>query len=262
MQKLILPDFPSQYLECYASALISILKYMGLSKQIPLLGTQTYFVLWSDINSISSRFNWIDDEWERIHGLVSKTIPILNHTDLTDKIISKIQSGLPVCLPLDIYFLPHTSHHNSLHQIHFINIFGYDDKQYYMVCPYYRFKGWVAHDLIHTAFFAPITEKKELIFIPELKVKILSHENVHQLIQESCQYMLGLAIPEELAHFEPQYLGLAGIRTFSDHLKKITDGHGSYTAANMQNLSREIMTIGYSRYWFDKLSHVYLQQTS
>jgi ABC-type multidrug transport system ATPase subunit len=41
--KLESAGFPNKHLACYESALMGILKYMGLANETPLMGTQAYF---------------------------------------------------------------------------------------------------------------------------------------------------------------------------------------------------------------------------
>ena len=254
MFKLEFGEFPSRYLDCYESALIGILKYMGLPEETPLMGTQAYFVLWEPYFSITPRFfNDVTEEWKRIHGLTVDLLAVAGESDLRQKIVSKLDSGAPVCLPVDIYFLPHTSHFNRLHQHHFIDIFGYDDDRYYIVCPYYRFVGWLGLDLIHTSFFSPTIQDKHFWFISELKLQELSPEKVCSLVKESCQNMLGLAAPEALADMDPKFLGLSGIHTFSDLLQKLAAKRDGILSHTLFELSTEIMAIGYSRYWFHRL---------
>lgn len=158
MVKLEPTGFPNRHLDCYESALMGIFKYMGLADETPLMGTQAYFVLEKERLSVYSRFHFISEEWERIHSLAVKTLLVDNEADLRDEIVGKLGNGTPVCLTTDIYFLPHTSHHERLHQVHFIDVFGYDNGRYYMVCPYYRFTGWMDADVVHASFFA--TQKK------------------------------------------------------------------------------------------------------
>jgi hypothetical protein len=255
-------EFPSKYLTCYESVLITILKYLGLAEETPLMGTQAYFVWKPAYSTISPRFNHADEEWKRVHGLQVETVPA-TQADLRDKIIARLDVNLPVCLPVDLYSLPHTLHCNQTHQHHYVNVFGYDDSRYYMVCPYYRFKGWVDADLIHTGFFSPTvtagmgTKGQRLIVVPALKLEALSTERVRALVEESCQYMLGLAVPAAVADVDPQYLGLAGLRTFLDRFQELAaeqeqDDDSSHKITFV-NLSRQIAAIGHSRHWFHKL---------
>jgi hypothetical protein len=247
-------EFPSKYLECYESALITILRYMGLPEETPLMGTQVYFVLGEDGLSISPRFNRIDEEWKRVHGLAVEALPVVDETDLRDKIVARLCEGMPVCLPVDIYSLPHTPHYNNLHQGHYVDLFGYDDARYYMVCSYYRFMGWVDRDLIHSGFFSPIIEHRYLNFIPELKLEKLSSERVYSLVLESCRNMVGLTVPDELVGVDPQHLGLAGIRTLSVLSRRLVAGQcRDLPRQALLRVSRQSAWVGYSRYWFHEL---------
>ena len=255
MVKLEPAGFPSKYLDCYESALMGILKHMGLANETPLMGTQAYFVLEEDRLSVYPRFHFISEEWERIHGLAVKTLFVDDEADLRDEIVDRLGSGMPVCLTTDIYFLPHTSHHECLHQIHFIDVFGYDDGRYYMVCPYYRFTGWMDADVVHTGFFSPALGRRYLMFVPELKCEALSADRVQSLVQESCQNMLGLTVPEVLIDVDSQCLGLSGIRTFSDFLHRLMSKQNKDLRRRevLLHLSREIVSVGNSRYWFHRL---------
>jgi hypothetical protein len=196
----------------------------------------------------------VEEEWKRVHCLVVEMVPVTTEIDLRHEILAKLDSGLPVCIPVDLYFLSHTPHRGRLHQDHYVNIFGYDNGRYYMVCPYYRFMGWVDSDLIHSSFFSPVIEDKNLLFVPELRVDVLPSQKVYSLVQESCRYMLGLAIPEALADMNPQHLGLAGIRTLSSLLQELAaEQVEGRTHSAFLNLSRQLMWVGYSRYWFHRL---------
>lgn len=255
MFKLEEAGFPSRYLDCYESALMCILKYLGLSEETPLAGTQAYFVLrlTEERLSVSPRFNSVSDEWKRVHGLEVESLSVAGKADLRKKIIDRLHSGIPVCLPVDIYHLPYTSHYHRLHQYHFINIFGYDSECYYVVCPYYRFRDWLDMDVVNASFLSPTIDYKHLMFVPELKLRDLSPERVYKLAQESCQYMLGLTVPETLSGANPKYLGLAGVRTFFDSLQELSVKQNEGQLPGILGLSAEIMSIGYSRYWFHKL---------
>lgn len=253
--------FPSKNLTCYESVLVTLLKYLGLSEETPLMGTQAYFVLDKTDLSLSPRFNRVDQEWQRIHGLHIETSTVADEAGLNGKLVASLDAGLPVCLAVDIYFLPHTTHHLHLHQHHYLTLFGYDADRYYMVCPYYRFRGWVDAALIHTSFFSPASGQRHLIVIPELKLQTLSPSLVQTLVQESCRYMLGLAVPPALVAAEPHCLGLAGIRTLAERLNKLlAEREGDLPQPALINLSRQVMAVGYSRYWFQRLIQTCQQQ--
>lgn len=247
--------YPEKHLTCYESALITILKWMGLPDESPLMGHQAYFVL-IDVNdlSISARFNDINVEWEHLHHLEIKQMEVTDVADLHQKIITQLQQNLPIILPVDLYFLPHTSYKDQIHQQHHVNIFGYRDNEYYMVCPYYQFKGWVDSDLIYASFFSPTTKERHIIFISELKWENLTPEVVCSLLRDNCDYMLGSSIPSAWAHLEPKYRGLAGLRTFVEliHSLAVEPDPKRLHKTNLLNLSRRLIGIGHSRYWFQK----------
>lgn len=238
---------------------MAILKYMGLTQEVLLMGTQTFFVLREDELRVSPRFSPIAEEWKQIHDLQVESVAIVNQQDLQDRVRVKLNEGLPLCLPIDIYYLPNTSHQGHLHQPHFVNIFGYAENSFYIVCPYYGFAGWLDSDLIYTGLLSPVIEPKCIIFVPQLTIEVLSLEQVSALVQQSCQYMLGLGVPENFSTAAPQDLGLPGIRTLSTILQK--------QVANLKvpgpkefpplSLSRQIMAVGYSRYWFHQLFQNY-----
>lgn len=261
MLKLQDVEFPSKNLTCYESVLVTLLKYLGLPEETSLMGTQAYFVLDETGLSLSPRFNRVDQEWQRIHGLQVEFSTVADEAELNGKLVASLDADLPVCLAVDIYFLPHTTHHLHLHQRHYLTLFGYDTDRYYVVCPYYRFKGWLDAALIHTSFFSPASERRHLIVIPELKLQTLSGPMVQALAQENCRYMLGLAVPEALAAAEPCRLGLAGIRTLAERLDKLlAERDDDLPHQTLINLSRQIMAVGYSRYWFQRLIQTCPQQ--
>jgi len=259
MLKLDSPEFSNPYLDCYEAAVLGILKSMGLSDETPLMGTQAYFVLSEAALSISPRHHFISEEWKRVHGLIVETFPIVSEIDLQDKIKAKLDGGFPVCIPADIYYLPHTSHHHRLHQYHFVDIFGYDEDHYYVVCPYYHYTGWMSSDLVHASFNSSVIERKSLVCVPELKLQTLSLAVVHNLVEENCHYMLGLSIPETLVKLNPQQLGLVGLRSFIETLQKWTAKSAEELSRKGLDLSVEIISMGSSRYWFYKLLQSYEQ---
>lgn len=253
-------EFPSKYLTCYESALLASLKYLGAVDEARLMGTQAYFVFSPSDFSISPKFNSIDEEWKRVYGCQVKTMVAVDKEDLRDKLISQLHAGIPVCLPVDLYSLPHTLHYKQLHQHHYVNVFGYDNGRYYMICPYYRFKGWVDADLIHDGFFSPIVSTKGayLFYITEQPASPLSTQNIGTLVEENCRYMLNLAVPQTMADTEPAYLGLAGLATFTHKFQELTSGQNEETDELFYksiyiNLSRQTTAIGYARYWFHQL---------
>jgi hypothetical protein len=247
-------EFPSQYLGCYEATLITILKYMGLRDETPLMGTLASFVLWEDALSVSPRLNRLEDEWERIHGLRIQSLPITSEAELRDKLVAQLDAGRPVCLPVDLYFLPHTPYYEYLHDYHYVAIFGSDDRRYFMVCPYYRFKGWVDVDVVHAGFFSAVIRHRYLIVAPELTLKPLPLERVFDVIQENCDAMLGrttLAVAPQQRH------GLSGIRAFSALLVNLL-GRQDQAALRpvLLNMSRQLLEVSYSRYWFHRLIQV------
>lgn len=258
MVKLEPVPFNSDHLGCYELAMVSILKYMGLAQVAPLMGTQAYFVLRKVSFSISPWFNWwISEEWKRVHGLTIENLPVSNETDLRDEIIVKLNEGMPVCLLGDTYFLHHTPYYKRIHYYHFVDIFGYDNDRYYVVCPYFRFTDWVDLDIVHTSFFSSLTERKSLVYVPELKIQRLSVQRVRSLAQESCQYMLGWAVPETLIEVERECLGLAGINAFASQLQEQMGNQDEDIPLKVMLLSAQILNVGNSRYWFHELLQAY-----
>jgi hypothetical protein len=259
MVKLKDVEFPIRYLNCYEAVIITILKHMGLVDETPLMGTQAYFVLRDAVLGVQPGVNSEEEEWKRVHGLTVERSPIANEVDLRDEIVAKLNNDMPVCLIADLYFLPHTPYYRYQHYPHYINIFGYDNNNhYYMICPYYRFRGWVDSDLIHTGFFSPalpaVSANEHLVFVPELKLETLSPERVCSLVQENCQYMLGLAAPEVRPDLQPHQFGLLGIRTFSALFQELVAGQReNASSSHLLVLSSELRWIGYSRYWLHKL---------
>lgn len=258
MLKLQEIEFPSKQLTCYESVLITALKYQGLADETALVGTQAGFVFSPADFSVSPRFHSVDEEWARIYGYQVETLAAAEPSDLRDKVVARLHAGRPVCLPVDLYSLPHTLHYQQLHQHHYVTIFGYDEAYYYMICPYYRFKGWVEAALIHSGFFSPVVEAKgaHLICLPDLgKLPALATERVSELVEENCRYMLNLAVPEVMTQEAPHYFGLEGMRTFAQQFqKRVTEGGDDPASRAVYiNLSRHVLTIGYSRYWFYQL---------
>lgn len=260
MHKLQDSEFPSKHLTCYESVLIASLKHQGPIQEALLLGTQAYFVFSPDDFTISPRFNSVDEEWKRVYNYQVQTLLVTDRVDLKNKLVSLLNADVPICLPVDLYSLPHTLHHQQLHQHHYVNIFGYDDDRYYMVCPYYRFKGWVDTELIHSGFFSPVVKARgaHLSYMPKLRLSPLSTQVVSNLVEENCRYMLNLAVPPTMTDVNPSYLGLAGIQTFIRHFQTLISeqDESSDTSSHKTiyiNLSRHLMAIGYSRYWFHKL---------
>ena len=254
MLKLDKIEFPSKYLTCYESVLMTLLKHQGVTETAPLMGTQAYFVFKTADFSISPKFSSIDEEWQRLYSFQVETLPATNETDLYHKLRSRLDANVPVCLPVDLYTLPHTLHHKQLHQHHYITIFGHDNGRYYMVCPYYRFQGWVEANLIHSGFFSNVvsTRGNHLITIPQLAFSPLSPQNITTLIEKNCHYMLNLVIPPTLTNVASPFLGLKGIHTFSHHFQQLSIDNPEHKPIYI-NLSRHSTAVGHSRYWFHKL---------
>ncbi len=256
-------ELPSKYLDCYEAALVTILKYMGLPNESYLIGTQTFFYFIDGPNGakILARFNQIQDEWEYIFNIFIKHVPIANEVSFRNEILSRLDDHMPVCLPTDLFFLPYTPHYLRLHQTHFINIFGYEDDRYFVVCPYYRYEGWLDADCIKKSFFSLVSSfSQNILFIPTLELQKLTTDKVQNLIHESCQNMLGLRTPIKLEGVDPKYLGLMGIGTFSLYLKQIFIAHTAMPLNNdFLDLSRHLISVGNSRYWFYKLIEQYQQ---
>lgn len=248
-------EYPSQYLECLESVLVTILNYMGWSDTPALMGTQAYFRFDPDNWDVRSRYNRIYEEWNRIYGITLENSAISSEAQLNEQILAKLTERIPVCLPLDVYWLPYTPHYQRLYQLHFVNIFGYKDDSYYVVCPYYQFTGWVELEHIYTSFFSRSGGfSRRVLWLPFKKYSPLSSEKVRQLIIESCQSMIGLTIPNPLTEIQPQYLGLEGIKTFSaQFINAISCDKSNISPTHLTNLSRHLLSVGNSRYWLHEL---------
>lgn len=249
--------FPSKYLTCYESVLLTLLRHQGVPDEAALVGTQAGFVFTPEPVAVSGKFNSVDDEWRRLYGYQVEALPVMDDADLAQQLRVRLAAGQPVCLPVDIFVLPHTMHHQQLHQHHYVNLFAWENGRYYMVCPYYRFQGWVDAALIHDGFFAPVVAAKGayVITVPEVKRPFLGEELLLTLVEDNCRYMLNLAVPPAWAGTESGYLGLAGLQTFAKRLQQMaaeSDGAVIYKDAYI-NLSRHFTAVGHSRYWFQQL---------
>ena len=252
--KLEVIGFPDRHLDCYEASLMSILRYMGLPEETPLMGgTHSYFTLDEDNLRVWPRVHFIQHEWRRMHGLKIETSAVTHEANLQEQLVDKLDNGIPVCLPADIYFLSHTSHYRRLHMVHHLDIFGYNDDQYYIVSPYYRFQGWMDVSVLHSSVFSPANSHRRLIFVPELVWKPLSTEQVKALVRESCEYMLGMVIPEAVANRDSRQLGLTGILSFAALVRALTEKQHENLQASLLKLSAQVMAIGYSRYWLQRL---------
>ena len=250
-------DLPSKYLSCYESVLMTLLKVQGIHDEAALFGTQAYFVFTPEPISLSSRFNSVDEEWQRLYGYQVEVTPIPDEAALRQGITDSLARDTAVCLPVDIFALPHTMHYQQLHQHHYVNIFGHNNGRYYLVCPYYRFQGWVEAALVYDGFFSPVVAAKgaNLISLPQVQRPLLTAEAVVNLIEQSCRYMLNLAVPAALAGVEWHLLGLAGLQTFASTFQQMTDTPDGATHYKTEfiNLSRHLTAVGHSRYWFQQL---------
>jgi hypothetical protein len=250
-------DFPSKYLSCYESVLMTLLKVQGIHDEAALFGTQAYFVFTPEPISLSSRFNSVDEEWQRLYGYQVNVTPVADEATLRQGITDSLARDTAVCLPVDIFALPHTMHYQQLHQHHYVNIFTQDNGRYYLVCPYYRFQGWVDAALVMDGFFSPVVAAKgaNLISLPRVERPSLTEEAVVTLIEQNCRCMLNLAVPAALAGVEQHLLGLAGLQSFASTFQQMADTPDGATLykADYINLSRHLTAVGHSRYWFQQL---------
>jgi acyl carrier protein len=100
-----------------------------------------------------------------------------------------------------------------------------------------------------------------LIAVPELDLETLSFDKVRNLVEQSCRYMTGLAVPETLTGVASDCLGLAGIRTFSNYAKALVPEQERNLARDMLlYLSRQLMWVASSRYWFHQLIQRFQEQ--
>lgn len=254
-------EFPSKYLTCYESVLMTLLKHQGVTEETALMGTQAFFVFSPADFSVSPKFSRVDAEWKRLYGCQIASESVMDRDDLQRKLLSRLDEGTPVCLPVDLYALPHTLHYQQLHQHHYINVFGHENGRYYMVCPYYRYQDWVNADLIHDGFFSPVVREREmrLITIPKFTMPPIDEQRISTIVEENCHYMLNLAIPNTLLDPSPQYLGIAGLKTFAQHFQQLADqpGNASTRKAIYINLSRYVTAMGNSRYWLCEFMRTY-----
>ena len=249
--------YPSKYLTCYESVLMTLLQQQEVADEVALMGTQACFVLNPATVAITPKVYSVDEVWQRLYGYEVQTSAAANAADLRSQLTAHLDAGRPVCLPVDIFTLPHTLHYQQLHQHHYVTIFGRENGRYYMVCPYYRHQAWVDEALIHDGFFADVvaTRGAYLIYLPPLTPPTLSAERVLTVIEENCHYMLNLAAPPASLDIDSKHIGLAGMATFAQQFSAIVD---QTTADNLNkstyvNLSRHFATMGHSRYWFQQL---------
>lgn len=257
MIKLDSIEFPSKYLTCYESVLMTILAHQGVTEEARLLGTQACFVFSPADFSVTPKFYSVNEEWHRLYGLEIDFCSVTDEADMHQKMLARLEAGLPVCLPIDLFSLPHTLHFQKLHQHHYVNIFGYENGRFYMVCPYYRFQGWVEAELIYSGFFSPVVSAKGafLITLPQFTLPPVDSQRIHSLIEQNCHHMLNLAKPDIASDKESQLVGIAGLRTFAQHFQQLADDtdSGKTHQTTYINLSRYMTTMGHSRYWFHKL---------
>ena len=254
MMKLDIVNFPSKYLTCYESVLMTLLAQQGITNEPPLMGTQASFVFDSDKLTLTPKLRSVDQEWHEQFGIEITTIPAATTAELQAQINRQLSANTPVCLPVDLYTLPHTLHHQKLHQHHYVTIFGSDDNCYYMICPYYRFAGWVQAAMIYDGFFSPVVAAKGafVITIKQTEQPILTEDQVVALVEKNCRTMLGL---EKSAEIPPQNLGLRGLQTFTNHFQALTAKPNALTThkTTLVNLSRHLKTVGHARRWLHQL---------
>lgn len=249
--------YPSKYLSCYESVLLTLLKHQGIHDEASLVGTQACFVFAPDPLGISPRFSSVDAEWQRLYGYPIHVRPIADDIELRQALHHSLAAGVPVCLPVDIFALPHTMHYQQLHQHHYVNLFAVENGRFYLVCPYYRFQGWVDAALIFDGFFSPVVAAKgaTVITLPQVKRPLLTAATVLNLIEDNCRAMLNLATPPALASMAPPLVGLAGLQTFATTFQQMADTPDSAVVYQRDhiNLSRHLTAVGHSRYWFQQL---------
>ncbi len=246
--------YPSKYLSCYEAVLMTLLKHQGIQDEAALFGTQAYFVFTPEPLGISPRFNSVDAEWQRLYGYQVQVQSIADEAALRRAVKHNLTQGVPVCLPVDIFALPHTMHYQQLHQHHYVNLFAVENGRFYLVCPYYRFQGWVDAALVHDGFFSPVVAAKgaTIITLPQVERPLLTAAAVLNLIEDNCRAMLNLAMPAPLA---PHLIGLAGLQTFATTFQQMADTPDSAVVfkSDYINLSRHLTAVGHSRYWFQQL---------
>lgn len=246
--------YPSKYLSCYESVLMTLLKHQGIHDEAALFGTQAVFVFTPEPMSLSPRFTSVDAEWQRLYGYPVHARPIADEAALRQALHQNLAAGVPVCLPVDIFALPHTMHYQQLHQHHYVNLFAVENGRFYLVCPYYRFQGWVDTTLVRDGFFSPVVAAKgaTVITLPQVERPLLTTATVLTLIEDNCRAMLNLAMPAPLA---PPLVGLAGLQTFATTFQHMADTSDSAVVfkSDYINLSRHLTAVGHSRYWFQQL---------
>lgn len=249
--------YPSKYLSCYEAVLMTLLKHQGIHDEAALFGTQAYFVFTPEPLGISPRFNSVDAEWQRLYGYQVQVQSIADEAALRRAVDHNLAQGVPVCLPVDIFALPHTMHYQQLHQHHYVNLFAVENGRFYLVCPYYRFQGWVDAALVHDGFFSPVVAAKgaTIITLPMVERPLLTAAAVLNLIEDNCRAMLNLATPPALASMAPPLIGLAGLQTFAANFQQMADTPDSAVVfkSDYINLSRHLTAVGHSRYWLQQL---------
>ncbi len=243
----------SEYLNCLDAVLITILKAMGLRDEASLLGRRGFFVVPAEGLEISPRIHPVEREWADCLDLVHRPLPTA--AELDEAIDDALGRGLPVCLSVDLYSWPHTPHFEQRRQRHYVAIFGAEGTQYHVLCPYYGFEGPVPRQQLHTSYRSSGSGLEGLLTVERLSPVTPSVEEVEALARQSCEYMLGSAMPQGMEDVDPRLLGRAGIVTFASRLETLIETHGEnlHEIDGLADLSRRLMDVGYSRHWLSRL---------
>lgn len=243
----------SEYLTCLDAVLITILKALGLQDEASLLGRRGFFVVPEEGLEISPRIHPVEREWGDCLELVHR--PLQTSAEVDAAINDSLGRGLPVGLSVDLYSWPHTPHFEQRRQRHYVAVFGVEESEYHVLCPYYGFEGAVPKEQLHASYLASGNRLEGLLTIERLSLSVLSAEEVEALARESCAYMLGSAVPPGMEDVDPSLLGCAGIATFAGRLETLIEAHDGNLReiGGLADLSRYLMGVGYARHWFSEL---------
>lgn len=243
--------FPDPNHDCFESSLICILQHLIGVEELSLMTKHNYLVFNFINKSVFPRANSIVSSWESLHGLKLETHEILDKKAFVEVTNFKLDANTPICVPVDIYYLPHTSHYNQIHIVHYLNVFGFNEKEYYIVSPYYKYAGWVEKKVLHDAFFSAHNKKSCIYYFSQIEWRDASQEQKTKILIESCEYMLGLKYPIDInaARQESIQVGLIGITSLSSLLRDENILSDKKNFNENLELSSQLLSMGYSRYW-------------
>lgn len=187
-----LPPMVNHRQLCLECDIAEFALYYGKPYSLPLCEYVDFEYDSNRSKKLSERFSVeksILDQYDK-YGIVFTKEFVKNKNKYSEYLTDKINSGAPVIVHLDCYYVPWDKGYKGYHNNHTLLVAGERDDAYFISDPYFKKSGWVSKDEFH--------DGSKYFFEINFDVSEMSHRNV---LSEKFERMLGNGYFKNLERF-------------------------------------------------------------